>query len=180
VAESRSKQLVAWVKAGGRSIAKNRAFWLIAIASVLVDRLTKAWVEATFALTIPPQTIPLIPGWFHFTYVVNSGAAFSLFQGSGWLRWLSFAVSAALMALALCGPRMSRWEQWGYGFVLGGALGNGIDRFALGHVIDFLDLRVIRFPVFNLADVSINLGILCLLIAMVQRPDRPNPPNSQP
>lgn len=174
VPESRSKPIPAWAKSCGRLVSKNGWFWVVAVASVGVDRITKAWVASTFALTIPPQTIPLIPGWFHFTYVVNSGAAFSLFQGSGWLRWLSLAVSAALMALALGSPRMNRWEQWGYGFVLGGALGNGIDRFALGHVIDFLDFRLIRFPVFNLADVSINVGIICLLIAMLQRPDRPN------
>lgn len=174
VPESRSKPIPAWAKFCGRLVSKNGWFWVVAVASVGVDRITKAWVASTFALTIPPQTIPLIPGWFHFTYVVNSGAAFSLFQGSGWLRWLSLAVSAALMALALGSPRMNRWEQWGYGFVLGGALGNGIDRFALGHVIDFLDFRLIRFPVFNLADVSINVGIICLLIAMLQRPDRPN------
>lgn len=144
---------------------KNRFFWSAALVSLVLDRLTKLWVVQAFALTNPPQTWPLWPGVFHFTYVTNTGAAFSLFaNGSGWLRWLSFAVSAGLMAMAWFGPKMNRWEQAGFGFILGGALGNGIDRFVSGKVVDFLDFRLINFPVFNLADVFINVGIACLLI----------------
>jgi len=60
---------------------------------------------------------------------------------------------------------MKTFEQLGYSFILGGALGNGIDRFVSGSVVDFLDFRLIQFPVFNLADVFINVGIICLLIA---------------
>lgn len=145
---------------------KNRFFWLVAIVGLLLDRLTKLWVVKTLALS---QTIPLLPGIFHLTYVINKGAAFSLFQGSVWLRWLSLAVSLGLMALAWFGPRLERWEQLGYGFILSGALGNGIDRFVLGHVVDFLDLRLINFPVFNLADAFINVGIVCLLIAAFRK-----------
>lgn len=145
---------------------KNRFFWLVAIVGLLLDRLTKLWVVKTLALS---QTIPLLSGIFHFTYVINKGAAFSLFQGSVWLRWLSLAVSLGLMALAWFGPRLERWEQLGYGFILSGALGNGIDRFVLGHVVDFLDLRLINFPVFNLADAFINVGIVCLLIAAFRK-----------
>lgn len=147
---------------------KNRFFWIAAIVGLLLDRFTKLWVVKAMILN---QTIPLIPQVFHFTYVINKGAAFSLFQGSVWLRWLSLAVSIGLMALAWFGPRFVRWEQLGYGFILSGALGNGIDRFVLGHVVDFLDFRLINFPVFNLADVFINVGIVCLLIATFQRPN---------
>jgi signal peptidase II len=146
---------------------KNRFFWIAAIVGLLLDRLTKLWVVKTMTLY---QSIPLISGVFHFTYVVNKGAAFSLFQGSLWLRWLSLGVSLGLMALAWFGPRLIRWEQLGYGFILSGALGNGIDRFVLGHVVDFLDFRLINFPVFNLADVFINVGIVCLLIATFRKP----------
>lgn len=145
---------------------KNRFFWLAALFSLVADRLTKVWVVTTFDLTVPPDTVPLIPGIFHFTYVTNTGAAFSLFkEGGEWLRWLSLSVSVGLMILAWFGPSLSRWEQSGYGFILGGALGNGIDRFIAGRVVDFLDFRWIQFPVFNLADVFINVGIVCLLIA---------------
>ena len=84
------------------------------------------------------------------------------------MRWLSLAVSLGLMAFAIFGPRFNLWEQIGYGLILGGALGNGIDRFVSGKVVDFLDFRLIQFPVFNLADVFINIGIICLLIASFQ------------
>jgi signal peptidase II len=135
-----------------------------AVVSIILDHLTKFWVVRTFQLG---DTWPLWQGVFHFTYVTNTGAAFSLFSNGGvyWLRWLSLIVSVALMAWAWFGPKFPRWEQVGYGFILGGALGNGIDRFLLGYVVDFLDFRLIRFPVFNLADVFINIGIFCLLIA---------------
>jgi signal peptidase II len=112
------------------------------------------------------------------TYVTNTGAAFSLFsQGAGWLRWLSLMVSLGLIALAWFGPALTTFEQLGYSFILGGALGNGIDRFVAGYVVDFLDFRLIRFPVFNLADVFINAGIICLLIATFRR--TPSPSNSR-
>lgn len=142
---------------------KNRLFWLAAFIGLLLDRLTKEWVMQNFSLT---ESWPLLPGIFHFTYVTNTGAAFSLFQGGSWLlRWLSLFVSLGLMGLAWFGPAMNRWEQLGFGFILGGAMGNGIDRFVSERgVVDFLDFRLINFPVFNLADVFINVGIICWLI----------------
>ena len=147
---------------------KNRLFWIAAIVSLILDQLTKQWVIQNFNLQ---ETRPLLPGVFHLTYVTNTGAAFSLLTGKAeWLRWLSLAVSIGLMALAWFGPSLNRWEQLGYGLILGGALGNGIDRFVDGRVVDFLDFRLIQFPVFNLADVFINVGLVCLLIASFHKP----------
>ena len=141
---------------------KNRFFWVPAIIGVILDRFTKYLIVQNFTLT---ETFPLLPGVFHFTYVTNTGAAFSLFQGGVWLLWLSLLVSLGLIALAILSPSLKRFEQLGYGFVLGGAMGNGIDRFATGYVVDFIDFRVINFPIFNLADIFINVGIICLLIS---------------
>jgi signal peptidase II len=151
---------------------KNQLFWVAAFIGLVLDQITKYWVVQAMELE---QSIPIWEGVFHLTYVTNTGAAFSLFSESGgWLRWLSLGVSLGLMALAWFGPLMNRWEQAGYGFILGGALGNGIDRFAAGEVVDFLEFRLIRFPVFNLADVFINIGIVCLLIAIFYNPPRSN------
>ncbi|TAO04673.1 MAG: lipoprotein signal peptidase [Phormidium sp. SL48-SHIP] len=150
---------------------KNLGFWLIAFIGVLIDYLSKRWVLAHFSLG---QTQPIIPNVFHFTYVTNTGAAFSLFEGSDWLKWLSLAVSLGLMAVALSGPHLSLWEQLGYGCILSGAVGNGIDRFLWGEVVDFLHLPIIpfiNFPIFNLADVAINIGIICLLILAWRQPE---------
>jgi signal peptidase II len=156
--------------------SKNFLFWLAALVSLILDRVTKFWVIKRFSLTDPPETLPLWPGIFHFTYVTNTGAAFSLFSHDGdWLRWLSLIVSLGLICFALFGPWLNRWEQAGYGFLLGGAAGNGIDRLVSGRVVDFLDFRLIQFPVFNLADVFINVGIICLLIAAWGNGSRPSP-----
>ena len=158
---------------------KNLLFWLAAFGSVLLDRLTKEWVLQNFELTTPADTLPLWQNIFHLTYVINTGAAFSLFEGVDWLRWLSLLVCIVLVGLGLFNTRLLRWEQAGYGFLLGGAAGNGIDRWLTGHVVDFLDFRLIQFPVFNVADVAINIGLACLLFsAWRQGPQRSKSPPS--
>lgn len=151
---------------------KNHTFWIVALIGLAADQVTKYWIVQSFALG---QTIPLWEDVFHLTFVTNKGAAFGWFSGGvWWLRWLSLIVSLALMMLATLGPKMERWEQIGYGFILSGALGNGLDRFLAGEVVDFLDFRLIRFPVFNLADVFINVGIICLLLSLFIFPGRPD------
>lgn len=86
------------------------------------------------------------------------------------------------MALAWFGDRQTLWEQGGYGFILAGAMGNGVDRFLFGYVVDFLDFRLINFPVFNIADVCINIGIACLLLNLwfsYRLAQTESPPNSK-
>ncbi|ASC69728.1 Lipoprotein signal peptidase [Halomicronema hongdechloris C2206] len=151
---------------------RNRLFWVAAAIGLALDQLTKYWVVRSFQLTDPPDSLPLWPGVFHFTYVTNTGAAFSLFADNGdWLRWLSLLVSLGLIVLGWRVTLANRWEQAGYGLILSGALGNGIDRMVAGEVVDFLDFRLIGFPIFNVADVCINLGIACLLIAALKHPN---------
>ncbi len=146
------------------TLRKNQHFWTVAIVGLIFDQLTKYWVVQSFGDI--GDTVPLWNGIFHLTYVINTGAAFSVFRGGAfWLRWLSLAVSIGLMAFAWLGSRMPRVEQLGYGLILAGALGNGVDRFLFGYVVDFLDFRLIGFPVFNFADVCINIGIILLLFA---------------
>lgn len=139
-------------------------FWLVAIAWLSLDGLTKWLVITQMELG---QSMPILPSFLHFTYAINTGAAFSLFKNSvDWLKWVSLLVSLVLVSLPFWQKNLGEWEQWGYGSILGGAIGNGIDRFAHGHVIDFIDLVWLRFPIFNLADVGINVGIICLVIGL--------------
>jgi signal peptidase II len=147
---------------------KNSVFWMTAIVSFCLDQATKYWIIQNFSLL---ETQPLIPGVIHFTYVRNTGAAFSILAGrADLLKWLSLFVSLGLMSFALFGGKLKKLEQISYGLLLGGAMGNGIDRFIFGSVVDFIDFRFIRFAVFNLADVTINLGILCWLIHSFNQP----------
>ncbi len=141
---------------------KNEFFWLVALIGVSIDQISKLLTVRYFH----QGTFLLLPGIFHITYTINTGAAWSVFQGGvNWLKWLSLLVSLALMGFAYFGAHLKKIEQIGYGLILSGALGNGIDRFIQGHVVDFLDFRLIHFPIFNVADVCINLGIACLLFA---------------
>ena len=142
---------------------RNYYFWLAAIINITIDILSKrAIVEI---LKVERASIAIIPNIFHFTYIRNHGAAFSILAGNPLLRWLSLIVSLILMAIAIFKTFSNIWEQLGFGLILAGAVGNGIDRlFFDGSVVDFIDLRIINFAIFNWADISINLGIVCLLV----------------
>ncbi len=158
------------------SLQRNGVFWLVAVLGILLDQVTKLW--AVQALQ-PQFEIQLWPGVFHLTYVENPGAAWSLFENAGsFLRWVSLGVSVALGLVGIL-SHLSRWEQLGYGFVLAGAVGNGIDRFVQGYVVDMFNFALIQFPVFNVADIAINVGVACLIMASFQRKKtKPKDPDS--
>jgi signal peptidase II len=145
-------------------IQRNWSFWTIALTNLAVDCLTKFAVVSRMKEN---DTIPLLPQIFHFTYTKNTGAAFSLFAGQPWLRWLSLIVSLILICAGLFASRWKPFESAGWGFVLAGAAGNGIDRLTTGAVVDFIDLRFLNFAVFNWADVAINVGIVCLFVQYI-------------
>lgn len=148
------------------SLQKNGVFWLVAILGILLDQITKLWAVQVLQ---PQFEIQLWPEVFHLTYVENRGAAWSLFENAGgFLRWVSLGVAVALILVGILN-RLTRWEQWGYGFVLAGAVGNGIDRFVQGYVVDLFNVTLIDFPVFNVADIAINVGVGCLVIASLRR-----------
>lgn len=155
---------------------KNFVFWSVATISLILDQVTKYLVVQSF--TEIGDTFPLWEGVFHLTYVTNTGAAFSFFSnGVAWLRWLSLIASVILIFLG-CFSKMRLSEQIGCGFILAGALGNGVDRFLFGYVVDFLDFRLINFAIFNLADVFINIGILCLLYSIFKTPPKAHKSNN--
>lgn len=101
-------------------------------------------------------------GVFYFIYVFNIGVVFSVFWGGvGWLKWFFFVVSVGLI-IFVGKVFFCKLEQLGYGCILVGVVGNGIDCFLFGYVIDFLDFCLINFFIFNLVDVFINIGIVVL------------------
>jgi signal peptidase II len=154
---------------------RNSYFWLAAIANIGIDIISKREIVNT--LQVERTSIPLIPNILHFTYIRNHGAAFSMLEGQPWLGWLSLLVSIFLVSLGIFKTFHTIWEQLGYGLILAGAVGNGIDRlFFGGSVVDFIDLRIINFAIFNWADISINIGIACLLIHnFIDRSPKSNP-----
>jgi signal peptidase II len=144
---------------------ENSLYWTAAIVGLVLDQSSK-YLALQYLKVL--KSVPLIDGVLHLTYATNTGAAFSLFSDQiDWLKWVSMVVSLGLVAFGIFSKNLNRWEQAGYGCILAGAAGNGIDRFVAGYVVDFIDIRIIRFAIFNIADVSINVGLACLAIAVL-------------
>jgi signal peptidase II len=136
--------------------------WAVASGVLVLDQGSKAW-----ALQQLPSALaqPFLPGLLQLRLVHNTGAAFSLLTGSTpLLALVSLVVCVALALLLWRRPPQTMPLSLALGLLLGGAAGNGLDRWRLGSVTDFLELVPISFPVFNLADVAINLAVLCFLI----------------
>lgn len=127
----------------------------------LLDRLIKNKIQHGMHLG---ESVPVIDQVFHITYVQNAGAAFSLFHSQPQLL-LSVTVLLFAGFLVYCLKKsVDHWmEPLAMGLILGGALGNIIDRMMIGRVVDYLDVTCINYPVFNLADAGIFCGILILL-----------------
>ena len=101
---------------------------------------------------------------FRLDFIKNYGAAFNIFSGSRiFLSIISIIFSIILIYLILTKNNSNKLEILSYSFILGGTIGNGIDRLVNGYVIDFINLNIIDFPVFNIADTSINIGFFILL-----------------
>jgi signal peptidase II len=147
----------------GRRAQRSRRLvsisWLLAAAVLLLDQGSKLWAQQRLA---PGAIEPLLPGLLQLQRVSNSGAAFSLFSGATQaLAMVSLLVALALMLVLLLRPPSNLSSALALGFLLGGTIGNGIDRWRLGAVIDFLEFVPIHFPIFNVADIAINLAVLC-------------------
>lgn len=145
---------------------KLKWLWLSLLALVL-DQVSKIAVATSMQLY---ESIPLMP-YFNLTYVHNQGAAFSfLSEAGGWQRWF-FAILALVVSIALIIwlSRLQKHETLlavALSLVLGGAVGNLIDRLLYGYVIDFLDVyyQTWHWPAFNIADSAITLGVFLMLL----------------
>ena len=132
----------------------------VALVVLLVDQLTKLAVRAVG----DALRVTVIPGVIDFMFVRNIGAAFSMGEGHG----IAFAVLALAVIIAIAvylvrAPQLAHLEVVGMAMVAGGAIGNAIDRLAFGFVTDFIATTFIDFPVFNVADIGITLGVVLAL-----------------
>ncbi|MEY3760852.1 MAG: hypothetical protein RIR39_2343 [Pseudomonadota bacterium] len=142
--------------------------WLgLSLFAILLDQGTKLAVDGSMKLY---QSIPVLP-FFKLTYVHNTGAAFSfLSEAGGWQRWFFAGLALAISCvIAVWLARLKQHETLlavALSLVLGGAIGNLIDRLAYGYVIDFLDVyyQTWHWPAFNIADSAITLGVILMLL----------------
>lgn len=149
----------------GATVGRWAAFFAIAAVVVVIDQATKAYVVAGYPLGGPVQ---VIGDWIRIWYIQNAGALFGMFQEQALLFGLvSIAVVGVIVWLHGKTSRSGGWlAAAGLGLLLGGAIGNMIDRFRLGYVVDFVDLGIgdWRFFTFNVADACIDIGIVVLIL----------------
>ena len=155
---------------------------LVALCVVLLDQASKEWVRGAFSLH---ESVPVIPGFFHLTYVRNTGAAWGLFSGQNIaLSALALVMLAVLVAFRRKILPPGRVHRVALGLLCGGIVGNLFDRLRLDYVVDFLDffVRSSHFPAFNVADsaICIGVGIYVLGTLLVQAPDSAPPARGEP
>jgi len=149
-----------------RDLSRQGA-WLVALVVVAIDQLSKAWALSHLGGSGP---VPVLPGLLNLQLVFNSGAAFSLLTNSTWLlAMVSLLVTMGLLVWIQRSAPLRPGQWLGAGLLLGGAIGNGLDRWRLGTVVDFLAFVPVRFPIFNGADVAINLAVICFAFDLLRR-----------
>jgi signal peptidase II len=151
---------------------------LVTLATAALDQLTKHLILLTFS---PGESVPIIPGLFNLTLTFNLGAAFGLWSGlPGGVRELVLALTNLLaLGVVVYFMRQPHYRTWiaqtALAGILGGAIGNIIDRFVHGSVVDFLDFYVgnSHWPAFNVADSAICVGVTILLVLSFFSPAEP-------
>ena len=134
----------------------------VSLIILLTDQLSKIWANEYLSKGIPTD---FIPNMLRFRLVNNTGAAFSILSNSTiLLAILSLVVSLFLTFWIMNFRPTNIIMGTAFAILLGGCLGNGIDRWRLGYVIDFIEIVPFSFPIFNIADISINIAVILLLI----------------
>jgi signal peptidase II len=134
-------------------------FFSLSIFIVLIDQYTKYLIFYNHKIFLNKDFL-----FFKLDFVKNYGAAFNLFSGSRvFLSLISIFFSILLIYLIFRKNTLNSFDLYSYSIILGGTIGNGIDRIYRGFVVDFINLNIINFPVFNIADISINIGFIILL-----------------
>jgi len=140
----------------------------LALAVAALDQVSKAYMMANLA---PGASVPVIPGIFHFTYVLNPGAAFGILEHqTGFFVVVAFLLFAAMVYFYPRIPPGYGLLRLGIGLQVGGAAGNVIDRLKTGYVGDFFDFRV--WPVFNVADIAIVGGVALIVYSLLFPPGK--------
>ncbi len=154
---------------------RRRLLYLLpALLLLALDQWVKGWVRGNFALH---ESMDFVPNLVELVYVQNTGAAFSMLSAhTGFLALISTLAALAMAFVLLRGIFPKVWANLALSLVLGGAVGNLIDRVALGYVVDMFSLQFMNFAVFNVADIGVTLGgiAFCIYIAFFwQKSEKP-------
>lgn len=133
------------------------------IGIILIDQLSKFYIQETMTIGM---SHPIITGVFHITYILNPGAAFGILENQR--IFFIFIAIAMIFVVAYIYPKLSSNSsllRLGIALLVGGAIGNVIDRVKFGYVVDFFDFRI--WPIFNIADITIVIGVTLIIYSMV-------------
>lgn len=132
---------------------------LVSLILVIIDQLSK---YLTVENMIEGASIPIIPGVFHFTFIYNRGAAFGLLENQ---QWIFILVAVALIAVVFFFRKdiaaADKYTRYGTALLIGGAIGNLIDRIRINMVVDYFDFII--WPIFNIADIAICVGVSLII-----------------
>ena len=151
-------------------------FLWISLLVIILDQVTK--YLCVNLIEYGTAGINVLP-FFNLVHVYNFGAAFSfLADKSGWQRWffagLAIVIAVGFVYILKKTPKTHKWTCLAYALFIGGAIGNLIDRLFLGYVRDFLDFKIFGYdyPIFNIADIAIVVGVILLIIAVIKGEDK--------
>lgn len=145
---------------------RSAHWYFLAFVVLAADQAAKSYIALTTSLGWTRE----VTGFFNLVHVLNPGGAFSFLAGAGgWQRWffLAIALGASIWLAWILAKPVRSVEALAYSLILGGALGNAVDRAARGQVVDYLDfhLRGLHWPAFNIADMAITGGAIALVVA---------------
>ena len=144
-----------------KSHIKNKINYLFTITVILIfDQFLKVYINSNISNLINKDLII-----FTFEFVKNDGAAFNIFSGSRFFLSVISILSSIILFYFIFIAENKSINKYGLSFIMAGSIGNGIDRILNGYVIDFIKIKFIDFPVFNIADIVINVGVIILIIS---------------
>ncbi|EMF0498241.1 signal peptidase II [Enterococcus faecium] len=141
-------------------------YWIFSALLVGVDQLVKWWITDNLALG---ETKNLIPGILSLNHIRNTGAAWSMLEGKMWFFTIVTLIAVVVILTLMIKNREkgNLWFMIGLSLILAGAIGNFIDRIRLGYVVDMFQTDFMSFPIFNVADVTLVCGVICILIYII-------------
>ncbi len=149
---------------------KKSIGYILMVVVVIIDLLTKHWITSTLKVN---QAVEIIPNFFWLTNVQNTGAAWSILRNQTWiLTIISLLATVGLFYLYQTKAK-TFWQELGLALMVAGTFGNLIDRMFLGAVRDFLSFNIFGYmwPVFNVADMALVIGVGCIILDMVVNPN---------
>ena len=145
--------------------------FLIAVSVLILDQLSKSIIEVYIKLN---ESITIINNFFNLTVAHNTGGAWSIFNNHSYLFIIFSLIAVVLLINLMFSFKKNKRNNWGFMLLIGGILSNLCDRIFLGYVRDFLDFKIFNYdyPIFNIADMAIVMGVILLIIAIIKGEDK--------